>query len=895
MKKLLSALLCVMMVCCMMPGMAWATEGTFSPSSIDISGSLNYLKENLYNNKNLQGTSGGDYTVASAMNTDSAKLSELQQKYYVNVGSYSGDVTSITCGNYEYGPTDTFRLSVGNNVFITDKAFYITDNNLYVAAILIAPRESISINGQPYNLNISPAINQLSATSFAKWSGGGELSVSNVSGNTCTVTASGKNVKGALFIGIRNVTSDSIFITEKAYVGGGKPSYGFTKPDEQNGTTDGLAFYPFGWDKDLTDVENISSYDGAVLNYSIYVVGQGVCNATINYKVGGVKAEVGGKKYLSLEDAITNAADGKTITLLDDVTLDSMIMLHKSITLDLNGKKLNRDNGNSIVQVVDGATLTIDGTKAGSTVYGRINVGIAENNNGSVIMNGGTYSCTNNQTVLHINGTCKNSNVTISGVDITSPSDNGIQLNGAGTFLIENSKITGATAVYIKSGTTTIRNCTFTGTMDPTNYTYYGNGAYATGDAIVVDACNYPGGDPTVNIVSGSFTGTKAAVGFYSYNNGKGTISITGGTFSSNPTEYLANANYYVTGNGSYTVHYSAPYVPTTSTDNVTNSGSITAGNATTSADLSNTTTTTTEGGTTTTTAAVDKETADKIVDKAVENKSEEVVIDVTANTSAAAGSATAAQVEVPTTALEAIAEKTEADVTVKTDVAEVTLDNAAVGAVAEQAAGDTVQLIVEKVDENAVKVEFELKIVSSEGKVISDFKGGNVSVTVTVPKAMAEKEIVCVYIDENCRMSKVKGQKNADGTYTFITGHFSTYALMTAEEADAAIAEQTAAIQSTKIMLRSQQVKMKNGKKAIKLTWTCDSDVVFDGVEIYRSTKRYSGFGKRPLFSTTKDTYYNTSVKAGTKYYYKVRGYVEAEGEKIYTDYSTKAWRTVK
>ena len=65
-------------------------------------------------------------------------------------------------------------------------------------------------------------------------------------------------------------------------------------------------------------------------------------------------------------------------------------------------------------------------------------------------------------------------------------------------------------------------------------------------------------------------------------------------------------------------------------------------------------------------------------------------------------------------------------------------------------------------------------------------------SVTVDVPEAMTEKDIVCVFIDDEGRMSKVKGQKNADGTYTFITGHFSTYALMTAEEADAAIAAQS-------------------------------------------------------------------------------------------------------
>ena len=319
--------------------------------------------------------------------------------------------------------------------------------------------------------------------------------------------------------------------------------------------------------------------------------------------------------------------------------------------------------------------------------------------------------------------------------------------------------------------------------------------------------------------------------------------------------------------------------------------------NSTTSADLSDTTST--SGGTTT--ANIDKATGDEIVDKAIENKSDEVVIHATANTTTAADSTMIAQVGIPTAALEDIAEKTDADVTVKTDVAEVKMDNVAAGAVAEQAAGDTVQIIVEKVDEKKNKVEFQLKVVCSDGNVISDFKGGNVSVTVTIPKEMAEKKVVCVFIDENGRMSKVKGQKNADGTYTFITGHFSTYALMTEEEADAAIAAQKketlAALADQQLTARSKLVTMKNGKKAVRITWYNKNGEMmeFDGVEIFRSTKRNSGYGKKPIFTSVTGKYYNTAVKKGTKYYYKVRGFVIIDGQKYYTDYSLKAIRTVK
>lgn len=230
--------------------------------------------------------------------------------------------------------------------------------------------------------------------------------------------------------------------------------------------------------------------------------------------------------------AVEGAVDGDVIRLTGNVEIASMITLGKSITIDLNGHKAGTESGGSFVQVIDDAILTVDGQTDGSEFYGRINLGKAGNNNGNAVLLGGTYSCASGETVLHINGECLNSDVTMSGVTVTSPDDNGIQLNGSGTFNIKDSTITGATAVYVKSGVLTLTNSELTGTMSPANYSYNGNGANATGDAIVIDACNYPGGNPTVIIDGGSFTGTKAAVGYYQYNGGEAEITVKGGTFS---------------------------------------------------------------------------------------------------------------------------------------------------------------------------------------------------------------------------------------------------------------------------------------------------------------------------------------------------------------------------
>lgn len=101
--------------------------------------------------------------------------------------------------------------------------------------------------------------------------------------------------------------------------------------------------------------------------------------------------------------------------------------------------------------------------------------------------------------------------------------------------------------------------------------------------------------------------------------------------------------------------------------------------------------------------------------------------------------------------------------------------------------------------------------------------------------------------------------------------------------------------MKAAKLKVSSKLVTTKSGKKAVKLTWKCNSDVEFDGYEIFRSVKKNSGYGKKPIFTAKKASYLNTSVKAGNKYFYKVRGFIEVDGKKVYTSWSTKAWRTVK
>ena len=384
---------------------------------------------------------------------------------------------------------------------------------------------------------------------------------------------------------------------------------------------------------------------------------------------------------------------------------------------------------------------------------------------------------------------------------------------------------------------------------------------------------------------------------------GKTSSVISAGTFSSNPKDYVAEGtNIYKYNDKKFVVSATAPahsagmntwtkgedgiYTETyvsyssgsTTTDNVTNkSENTTTGEAaSTTADI-NASTTTKADGTKTTTATVDSTTAGKIVDKAVANKSEEVVVDAT-STAAAPAAGTTTEVALPEKTVQDLAAKTDANVTIKTDAASVALDKEAVDAVAAQAGTTgTVKLVVETVKTDADIHQVELKLVTSNGAV-TDFKGGNVAVTVKLDAALNAKDVVCVYIDDNGVYHKVNGQKNADGTYTFTTGHFSAYAVMSTEEAEKVFAQQDAKAADLTKALKLQARSVKTSKGNIKVALQADADDIKALEDLgytvkykyYRSTVKAAKYIAK--VEKTEKTYTNTTGKKGTRYYYKAR-----------------------
>lgn len=101
--------------------------------------------------------------------------------------------------------------------------------------------------------------------------------------------------------------------------------------------------------------------------------------------------------------------------------------------------------------------------------------------------------------------------------------------------------------------------------------------------------------------------------------------------------------------------------------------------------------------------------------------------------------------------------------------------------------------------------------------------------------------------------------------------------------------------VENTSITLESKLTK----NKKILLSWTKSRGYKVDRFEIYRSVKKNSGYGKKAFFATGNgevSTYLNTkNLRTGKTYYYKLRGVRTMDDKKYYTQWSNKAWRTVK
>ena len=292
-------------------------------------------------------------------------------------------------------------------------------------------------------------------------------------------------------------------------------------------------------------------------------------------------------------------------------------------------------------------------------------------------------------------------------------------------------------------------------------------------------------------------------------------------------------------------------------------------------------------------TAKVSDKVADKLVEQAVSNKSDTVEITVKSDNGNKAGQI---EIEIPKKAVESIVKDTEADLVIKTDIGQVTLDNKTLETMAAEAEGDTVRLVVNENTQLKEAQKSVLDIIGDRGhifdlgaiisgKYIHDFRGGRAHVTLPVPEKLKGKDIVIIYINDKgiCEiLNHTVETVGAEEYIRFTTSHFSTFAVVEKTDADKIIDKQNAGkintlIKEIKLKASTSKTSKKNIKvragnvknlnSLIKEAKAMGYTVKY---KFYRSTNKASKY--KAVKAKDTDTYINTAGKKGTRYYYKAK-----------------------
>ena len=286
----------------------------------------------------------------------------------------------------------------------------------------------------------------------------------------------------------------------------------------------------------------------------------------------------------------------------------------------------------------------------------------------------------------------------------------------------------------------------------------------------------------------------------------------------------------------------------------------------------------------------VDSKHHDEIIKQAAEKKSAEIVLEVSKADSKGADNV---QLTLDVTFVKNVADKTNADLTVNTENGKVTLDQETIKTVLGAAKGATITLEVSKV---AKPTEAQKKAAGANGhvisltvksgnQIISDFNKGKATVMVELVSRLLGKKVAAIHIADDGTIEQLAGKVLTVGGkqyYEFMTPHFSTFAIVDADEVGLDAAEEPAVDAKAlvaKLTLAARSAK--TAKKNVKVTTRLDkqdkeiiSQLKDAGYTVkyrfYRSTKKAAGY--KAAVTKKASTYTSTSGKKGTKYFYKVQ-----------------------
>ena len=317
----------------------------------------------------------------------------------------------------------------------------------------------------------------------------------------------------------------------------------------------------------------------------------------------------------------------------------------------------------------------------------------------------------------------------------------------------------------------------------------------------------------------------------------------------------------------------------------------------------------------TTAAATVKAENQSEILKQATENKSAEIVLEVAASDTKGAENV---QLQLETSFVKNISDKTNASLTLDTENGRVSFDQEALKAIISEAKGSTILIEIAKVTKPTEAQKkaagtngdiFRL-VVKSGDKIISEFNKGKATVRVEIPAKLTDKKVAAIHIADDAKIEQLAGKVLTIGGkkyYEFTTPHFSTFALVDAEELGLEVEEPQVDAKALTAKLTPVARSAKTAKKNVKVTVSLDKqdkaiikELKDAGYTVkyrfYRSTKKAAGYKA----AVTKKTasYTNTGGKKGTKYFYKVQVRVYDENGKLTAKtalkqckYASRAW----
>ena len=321
----------------------------------------------------------------------------------------------------------------------------------------------------------------------------------------------------------------------------------------------------------------------------------------------------------------------------------------------------------------------------------------------------------------------------------------------------------------------------------------------------------------------------------------------------------------------------------------------------------------------TTAAATVKAENQSEILKQAAEHKSSEIVLEVAASDTKGAENV---QMQLETSFVKNISDKTNARLILDTANGRVSFDQETIKAIIAEAKGSTIIIEIAKVTkptETQKKAAgtngdiFRL-LVKSGDKIISEFNKGKATVRVEIPAKLADKKVAAIHIADDGKIEQLAGKVLTIGGkkyYEFTTPHFSTFALVDADELGLEVEEPQVDAKALTAKLTPVARSAKTAKKNVKVTVSLDKqdkaiikELKDAGYTVkyrfYRSTKKAAGYKA----AVTKKTaaYTNTSGKKGTKYFYKVQVRVYDENGKLTAKtalkqckYAARTWNKAK